>query len=117
MKMVNKDEELIKEIEKGETFLIARDGFLNVVFNKNEHEIYFQFYEEKKFDDCRYNYIEGIKQVELYKSLKGLLNRDCYCFFNFEELMSNEMMGGYFHVRFKYLFIEYDFKRLYVVVK
>jgi hypothetical protein len=27
------------------------------------------------------------------------------------------MMGGYFHVRFKYLFIEYNFKRLYVVVK
>jgi hypothetical protein len=111
------EEELIKEIEKKEVFLIAKDGFLNVIFDRNEHNVYFKFYEEKKIEECRYNYIDGIKQIELYKSLKNLLNKDCYCFFNFEELKSDEFWGGCFHVKFKYLFIEYNFKRLYVVVK
>jgi hypothetical protein len=112
-----KDEELIKEIEERGIILVAKDGFVSVVFDEGKRSVFFQLYEEKKHKICRFYCIDGIKQIELYKSLKSLLNfndTSCFCF---EALTSYEYMGGYFRVDFKYLFIFSEFKKLYVVIK
>jgi hypothetical protein len=113
-----KDEELIKEIEEKGIILIAENGFLDVVFNEGRRNIYFKFNNERKIFECTYNYIDGIKEVDLFKNLKSLLNGNAFSFFNFEDLMISDVLtGGFFNAKFKYLFIDYDFRRLYVVIK